>query len=108
MQTVTDGIQTNIKEKVSKNSRNPKQTISPKNKPSDQEIIPKFCRKSDSLAQQRQKLIKKYFEKNIKSKKAPKKNECVESISRYPGIVKPCDWLRVTTLVFNTYRKEDM
>lgn len=51
-------------------------------------------------------LVLTYFKKHIRSKKAPKKNECLELISKHPNFFKCDDWVRIKTLVYNTYRQK--
>lgn len=47
--------------------------------------------------------VLKYFQKHIKNKTVPKKEECLNFIKEHPEF-KDCDWVRVKTLVYNTYR----
>lgn len=48
------------------------------------------------------KMVIEAFKKHIKNRIPPKKNECLEFLSEHPELT--CDWLRIKTLVFNTYR----
>lgn len=50
------------------------------------------------------KLVLKFFKKNIEKKIAPKKEECLNFIRQNNKSFKECDWVRVKTLVYNTYR----
>ncbi|KAG5877457.1 hypothetical protein JTB14_024990 [Gonioctena quinquepunctata] len=49
------------------------------------------------------KLVFKFFKKNIEKKKAPKKGECLDFIRLNKSFMES-DWLRIKTLVYNTYR----
>lgn len=52
------------------------------------------------------KLVLAHFKKHIRSKKAPRKNECLAFISKHPNIFKNDDWVRIKTLIYNTYRQK--
>lgn len=45
-----------------------------------------------------------FFNKNIETKTAPKKNECLEFISQHKSLFDVVDWVRVKTFIYNTYR----
>lgn len=49
-------------------------------------------------------LVLTHFKKHIRTKKAPKKQECLDFISTHSNLFAQCDWVRIKTLVFNTYR----
>ncbi|XP_044765145.1 uncharacterized protein LOC123321547 [Coccinella septempunctata] len=49
-------------------------------------------------------LVLTYFRKHIRSKRAPRKNECLEFISDNSNFFENGDWVRIKTLVYNTYR----
>ncbi|CAH1990633.1 unnamed protein product [Acanthoscelides obtectus] len=51
-------------------------------------------------------LVKKHFKSHISTKKAPKKNECMQLIGKYPEIFHDKDWVRVKTFVYNIYRNK--
>lgn len=51
-------------------------------------------------------LVKNYFKNNITSKKAPRKEECIELIKKYPDVFYNKDWTRVKTFIYNIYRKK--
>lgn len=46
-----------------------------------------------------------YFKKHIEKKMTPKKQEVVNFIKNQPGY-ELSDWIRIKTLVYNTYRKK--
>lgn len=50
------------------------------------------------------KLVLTHFKKHVKTKTAPKKNECLEFINKNLNMFSSSDWARVKTLVYNTYR----
>lgn len=45
-----------------------------------------------------------HFKEHIQARKAPKKQECLDLISTHPDLFSLDDWVRIKTLVFNTYR----
>lgn len=45
-----------------------------------------------------------HFKEHIQARKAPKKQECIDLISVHPDLFSLEDWVRIKTLVFNTYR----
>ncbi|KAJ8929584.1 hypothetical protein NQ314_017691 [Rhamnusium bicolor] len=47
-------------------------------------------------------IVLKAFKKHIKNRIPPKKSECLKFLSENPKF--SCDWIRIKTLVFNTYR----
>nr|CAI5817923.1 unnamed protein product [Callosobruchus analis] len=49
-------------------------------------------------------LVLKHSKKHVKNKIAPKKQECIDFINKNPYRFSPIDWIRIKTLVFNTYR----
>lgn len=49
------------------------------------------------------KIVLNYFQNHIKSKTLPKKEECLHFIKEHSEF-KEFDWVRVKTLVYNTYR----
>lgn len=57
-------------------------------------------------AKNEKKLVLKYFKDHIKNKVAPKKRDCEKFISENPNTFEVADWVRVKTLVFNTYRTQ--
>lgn len=50
------------------------------------------------------KLVLHQFKNHIRSKKAPRKDECLDFISKHSNIFKNDNWVRIKTLVYNTYR----
>ncbi|KAB0804499.1 hypothetical protein PPYR_01469 [Photinus pyralis] len=48
-------------------------------------------------------VVTQYFKGHIKSKKAPKKEEC-EKLKKLHGLLKDKDWVQIKTLVYNSYR----
>ncbi|KAJ3639911.1 hypothetical protein Zmor_003240 [Zophobas morio] len=50
------------------------------------------------------KLVLNHFKKHIKNKVTPKKHECEELIVSHKDILGSKDWVRVKTLVYNTFR----
>ncbi|KAJ3659002.1 hypothetical protein Zmor_010712 [Zophobas morio] len=51
-------------------------------------------------------IVTKYFSKHIKNKIAPKKHECEELLARHKDTLINKDWLRIKTLVYNTFREK--
>lgn len=49
-------------------------------------------------------LILKYFKSHINKKIVPRKEECVEFLQKHYDLFNPCTWVRIKTLVYNTYR----
>ncbi|KAJ8945466.1 hypothetical protein NQ314_009218 [Rhamnusium bicolor] len=49
-------------------------------------------------------MVLKHFKKHIKSKTAPRKQDCLNFIDNHPDKFFVSDWVRIKTLVFNTYR----
>lgn len=50
------------------------------------------------------KLVLKFFSSHVENRTAPKKHECLSFIKRYSNTFKETDWVRIKTLVYNTYR----
>lgn len=48
-------------------------------------------------------MMRHYFKKNIKEKKALKKNECIEFLNIYKKDFTNVNWLRIKTFIFNEY-----
>lgn len=55
-------------------------------------------------SQKDKKLVLKYFQKHVKTKTTPKKQECLNFIDINSGLFNQSDWLRIKTLVYNTFR----
>lgn len=51
--------------------------------------------------------VLKYFARHVKNKIAPKKQECLEFVRQSSNSFNKTDWVRIKTLVFNTYRNQD-
>lgn len=49
-------------------------------------------------------IVLKFFKKHIKNKTSPKKDECLALIGQHPNLFNESDWMRIKTLVYNTYR----
>ncbi|XP_023312017.1 uncharacterized protein LOC108915376 [Anoplophora glabripennis] len=49
-------------------------------------------------------MVLKHFKKHIKSKTAPRKQDCLNFIDNHSDKFFVSDWVRIKTLVFNTYR----
>lgn len=49
-------------------------------------------------------IVLSFFKNHIKKKIPPKKQECLSLISAHPDIFNVSDWVRIKTLIFNTYR----
>lgn len=49
------------------------------------------------------KKVLQYFKKHVEKNLAPKKDEVLKFIEKYPTF-KSNDWVRIKTLVYNTYR----
>lgn len=50
------------------------------------------------------KLVLAHFKEHIRTKRPPKKQECLDFISSHSSLFTQSDWVRIKTLVFNTYR----
>lgn len=55
-------------------------------------------------ANKEKQLVLKHFKKHIQTKTAPKKHECLTFIEQHPALFSISDWVRIKTLIFNTYR----
>lgn len=55
-------------------------------------------------ANKEKQLVLKHFKKHIQTKTAPKKHECLTFIEEHPEVFSISDWVRIKTLIFNTYR----
>lgn len=51
-------------------------------------------------------IVLRYFEKHVKLKITPKKHECQQFIQQHGDKLQNKDWVRVKTLVYNTFRKK--
>lgn len=51
-------------------------------------------------------LVLKHFKKHIEKKISPRKNECLNFIHNNSELFSESDWVRIKTLVFNTYHKK--
>lgn len=54
--------------------------------------------------QKDKRIVLSYFKQHLEERRAPKKKECLELISAHPDKFSIADWVRIKTLVFNTYR----
>ncbi|KAL1487660.1 hypothetical protein ABEB36_015637 [Hypothenemus hampei] len=52
------------------------------------------------------KLVKQHFKEHIRTKTAPKKQECLKLYEEYPTILHNKDWVRIKTFVYNCYRQK--
>lgn len=71
------------------------------------------CKQSESITKKKSRgrwsntqkeLILNYFKSHINKKIVPKKEECVEFLEKYYDLFNQCTWVRIKTLVYNTYR----
>lgn len=53
------------------------------------------------------KIMINYFQQNLKNKKALKKKECEEFLSKHKTEFDGVEWLRVKTFIFNEYRQKE-
>lgn len=53
---------------------------------------------------EQKKVVLQFFKTHVKNRTAPKKNECLEIIRQHPNLFTENDWVRIKTLVYNTYR----
>lgn len=57
-------------------------------------------------ANKEKQLVLKHFKKHIETKAAPRKHECLNFIKKNSDLFSESDWLKIKTLVFNTYRNK--
>lgn len=50
------------------------------------------------------KLVLEYFKNHINKKITPKKHECEQFVDKYKKVLTITDWVKIKTLVYNTFR----
>lgn len=54
--------------------------------------------------QKQKDIVKQHFQKHIKKKIPPKKDECLELLQKNKTILANLDWIKVKTFVYNIYK----
>lgn len=73
---------------------------------SDDRKIRELGKKSGRLrwTDNQKKTVLKFFKTHVTRRTAPKKNECLKFLELHPDLFVDKDWMRIKTLVYNTYR----
>lgn len=74
--------------------------------PSNEKTASKKKRVLVSWTEEQKTAVKEFFYQHIKSKKPPKKAECMELLAQYPEVLHNKNWLKIKVFVQNIYTKK--